>query len=517
MRIRVLLALVLLSAAASPAVGAEFVPGWDAEAVYDTNVFQTRDEDQFGRKIPKEDDFSLRTGPNLRIREKQGDLRYDVGYQLRYEEYARLDGISEFDHFADARGEWVMDDLTTFSLSDSFGYSSSLGGLFEAGLAGAAPIVIPARVRVTTNQGLVGMRRRLGPRWELTLNGQSDYYSFSGESDSSTDSSSHSMSGVLQVTRSLSRRLVAGFGGQFQRQTFDNGDVAPETSTDIYQGFGLLQYQFSRTLRFSANVGPAWSKADAVDVGDLEEPSYVPVDLASCPRREDGAPFTSQAQAAGFQTTGPRCNFLVFQDQAGRTFFPLRAADRIRVPFVGETEAEGQLSYFGRLSLDKQWSQWRGTLSYSRSASNGSGLGVSTIVDNLSGELTWTPTRHWTLKLLGGVSMQSAISELRVQQVALRPAVARIPIVSTDGIVTTTLATVGVPFEISSGDEIDNPIDVRTFRVELRGTRRISRNLTADASASYYQQKSSSDFADAKRNYYRVIVGVTWTFDPIPL
>ena len=50
------LAVLAVALVLAEAVGAaELVPGWTLEGVWSSNVFRSRDEDQFGNKIPKED------------------------------------------------------------------------------------------------------------------------------------------------------------------------------------------------------------------------------------------------------------------------------------------------------------------------------------------------------------------------------------------------------------------------------------------------------------------------------
>src|SRR5678815_505196 len=159
---RPLSAALGLLVVASAAQSAEFLPGWTVDGNWSSNVFRTADEDLSGRKIPKEDDFSVRTGPNVRLRDRTGDVTYDLDYTLRYEAFLRLDGINDWDHFANGRGDWSIDDRTSLSVSDSFADSASLSGLLDTNTAAAIAVVTGVRSRITTNDASASLRRRLG-------------------------------------------------------------------------------------------------------------------------------------------------------------------------------------------------------------------------------------------------------------------------------------------------------------------------------------------------------------------
>jgi hypothetical protein len=519
-----------LAAAAWPAGAAEFIPGWKLDPTWSSNVFRTTDEDQFGEPIPKEDDFSLRTGPDLRLREAQGDLTYDLKYQLRYEEYVRLNGISEFDHYVSARGDWNVSDRTTFSIANDFSDSASLNGLFQLDPTTAESIVRADRQRIVTNSAYTSTRHRLGPLWELTISGDHQLYDY--ESDDATDSTS--FSGNVQLTRGLTPRLVAGFGGTVQRQQFEQGDVSGEDSgTTFFQASGILNYQFSRTLRLFASAGPALSVPDEIDPTDVEVFEIQPFDINTCPVDSDGTRVIPIGQAERFLIRGDQCrarvgipgNLINPAFPASAVFEPALGQEqtRIAIPNNGDLGVENTLTYFARIGLEKQWRQMRGTLGYSRSASSGSGIGTSTLIDTFNAQLIYTPSPRWTFSVQAVASLQSAGAEANQQLVAVNAGLV-------DGVVVvgnvpglgTVVATADgvplpVPFELRAGEKIDNPIDIMTYRVELRADRRITRNLTANASATWYEQTNSGQLQDNRRVEYRAVLGLTWNFDAIPL
>lgn len=494
-------------------------------------------------EIPKEDDFSFRTGPDLRVREAQGDLTYDLKYRLRYEEFVRLNGISDFDHAVDASLAWNATDRLTLSASNVFVDSASLGAATEfLGTTPAQALIDPdivvraTRERVQRNAASTSARYRLGPLWELTVSGDHEYFEYEDE----FNADSMSINGSAQLTRGVTRRLVAGFGGSVQRQefTYDVANV-DDSGTSFAQAYAIANYQISPTLRLAASAGPALSMPDDVETEDVEVVSFQPWDITTCPQ-QDGTTVVPLGQAL-FQTLGRAggCRVLVRTGaelgvQPGNdnpfvpTVSPLQLSERVAIPFEGDTGIEDSLTYFARVSLEKQWKLWNATLTYSRSASSGSGLGTSTIVDAFSSELRWTPTQRMTLRLRGGMTMQSAVSEVNQQLVSVVPGVRNVTFQGAledgDGdptnnpvVQVTRPAVVPIPQAVISGEKIDNPIDVRSYRVELRGDYRVSHNLSANGSASWYRQTNSNEFQDSNREEFRVVLGMTWTFDPIPL
>src|SRR4030095_6917609 len=98
--------LGLVLAAALPARSAEFVPGWDVDLVYDSNVLRQV-------KGEEEGDGSGLTGPDLEVRTPLGDLTYDFKTQIRYENFGRLDAFdtnspSDFDYLGSRSASAVI-------------------------------------------------------------------------------------------------------------------------------------------------------------------------------------------------------------------------------------------------------------------------------------------------------------------------------------------------------------------------------------------------------------------------
>jgi hypothetical protein len=543
--------IALSTAWVLPAAAVEFVPSWDTDLIWDSNVFRT-DTDE-------ESDFQIRTGPDARLRDQKGDVTYDFYYQLRFEDYFRLNGVRDFDHFLNARGAWQMTANTRFSAYDNFAYTSNLGSLLE--FAGTGPneigVITPQRERVTINNASTELSHRLSPRWSLVTSMSHGLVEY--EETDQTDSTN--FSGVGQLLYGVSQRLTAGFGVQAQRQEFDAVNQAQEgTGSTFFQGFGVVEYRFSPTFTISANAGPAWSKADDVEDQGFTTVSYatlavpggvVAVNPDTCPI-VDGQPALLlgcstaiyRDQATGgevFQGLIPDGlgNFEVAfvspeycQDNPllclgvvgvspGANGVPLQSA---RVVPVDSQDNEGTLTYFARIRAEKKWRHWRAELGYQRSASSGSGVGVSTALDLFSGTLEWTPTRNWFVTLNASYSTQSSFGD---QQVPFAFAVEADTDIAPDftyefeddpGTPRTAVAEpLAVPTSLLT-TTTDSAIDIVTIRGTLRAQRRFGENLFVDATATYWRQKNQGDFQqERERQIITIGVGVTWRFDPIVL
>jgi hypothetical protein len=491
---RALVMLGLLSVVALPATAAEFVPGWDVTGVWDSNVFRTETD--------PEDDFSLRTGPILRLREEQGDFVYDLNYRVLYEAFAKINGANTFDQYASGSGTWTVTPNTRIFASDDFAYTSSLEGLFQT--TGDITTLVPRRTRVTANGAEASLTHQFGSVWEFRASVGSQIYDYRDPDQSDTTSTR----GTLQLTRSFTPRLIAGVGAQYQRQEFASVPANPGNGTTFYQGFGVLDYSISPTWKISVQAGPAWAVPDVSKVNSVNLPAFFNVDPTTCPKNAAGTPVFLQFPQSAADVCGPA--FYSFLGIPIAPFAPASPGDRTDVPFVGEQSVSGSLNYFGQIRIEKYWRQWRASLEYSRNASNGSGLSTSTTLDQLTGTVRWSPTRLWDVDFTAIYSLQASVSDVRQREVSLS--------IATDTqTFPGTVAVYGIPFEVGTGAKISSDAEVTAYFFRLNAVRRISRHLSLRGGASYWQQETGGLLQTARVPQYRVDVGFTWNFEPIPL
>lgn len=494
---RVLVILAALQVVALPAQAAELIPSWDLEGRWSSNVLNAVEDEQ--------SDFSIRTGPKVRVHEPKGDLVYDMFYQFLYEGFAQIEGLSDLsdaDQFFSGVGTWRVTPTTKVTATDSFAYTTSLDQVFDNGAL--ASTVTFGRERITTNNAQLSLIQDLSPRWQLQASVQNQLYHYQDPEQADTTATI----GTVQVTRALTRKFIAGVGTQFQRQEFAEVDQTPSRGTNVYQAFGVVNYTFSPTFRLNARVGPAFVQPDGVEIDNSPVLSYYAVNPSTCPTRTDGTPVVIQPAQSVAELCAP----------AFYTFFGIPVAQVAPastftdVPFVGDQNVDSSLNYFGTLSITKEWRQWDLMLGYTRSASNSSGLNGSTILDQFSGTLIWNPSPNWAVTLDTIYSKQSALSEGRQRQIALRPVTETRTL---QGLPVTT--TFGVPFEVGLGDKLSSQIDLTTAYFGITASRRLSRQLTLIGSATYWQQQTGGLLTDTTLRDVEFSVGVTWTFDPIPL
>lgn len=486
----VLLALCLV--AASSARAAEFLPSWSVDGVWDSNVLRTRDD--------ADSDFSVRTGPDLRVREKQGDLLFDVTYAPRYEAFATIDGINEFDHFVTANGSWRATPTTFISMSNDFAYSSSLGGIFETipGAINQVNVVTPTRERITTNYATVGVDHQLSRLWAVSLQGTSQFYEY--ENVFSSDSLANSVQ--LQVTRRITPRLITGLGTAVQRQDFQGTNGAPDSGTTFYQGFLVGSYDISPTFSITANAGPAWSDPDSVDVQSFAFLDYVPQTLPC---------------------SGGVCSQALYRSEPPGFVAPIvpgqNGAPPLTVSELTPAEVDGSLSYFGRVSIAKDWRDWSASAQFQRNASTTAGVGGSTILTAAYGRLRWKPSQMWFIEWGASYTLQEAANEITqpfVQQSfenIVPNAVLDLP-----GGGSRLFIADPVLVQRSASRAINNAIDITTMRFDLHAERMLRRHLRLEADVSYWQQDSKGDLvSEGTTEVWRIVLGFTWNFDAIPL
>ena len=102
--------------AAVPAGAAEFIPAGSRRTVWNSNVLRARQTSR--TQLRRRTTSRCARDPTCASARSKAISRYDLDYQLRYEAFARLNGISTFDHFANGeRG--VGDDGPTDGSSAS--------------------------------------------------------------------------------------------------------------------------------------------------------------------------------------------------------------------------------------------------------------------------------------------------------------------------------------------------------------------------------------------------------------
>jgi hypothetical protein len=70
---------------------------------------------------------------------------------------------------------------------------------------------------------------------------------------------------------------------------------------------------------------------------------------------------------------------------------------------------------------------------------------------------------------------------------------------------------------VDTGKSVSNAVDLTTIYFTLGGSRQISRRLSINGAASFWQQELGGALQKAQTQAIQVSIGFTWNFDPIPL
>jgi len=475
--------------------------GARGETGYNSNVFGGEDA---------EGDGNFEAGPTLELRQRRGELQWNLRYEPYYQVFYTLDDINAWFHEAEAEVLWRPTAGFEVFLADAFirkpvRASTLLTDTFDPLVQASA--VFENRF-FNRNFAEGGVRYSFTPRWlgEINLsNSLLDY-----DDPRFFDSTSTRIQAF--VRHAWSRRLDVGLGLSGTRQRFTRTG-SPDGGSDFVQVFGLFDYDISPTWRIRANAGPTLVMPLATDTPSaLAAPSVAvdgngelvgPADFASC---EPFGPFA-------FLTFQLSPEFLAL---CNATTGLAPTIGTVGVPFVGQPpeQAGDSLTYFANIAIEKEWSQLLGRLSYVRSASNTSGLGQSLITDVFAANFTWRPSDVWTVNLAAVFTQRESASD-NSSFFAVG-----IPAFSQDGfLILSNVAAVG--FEQSQSQTFQN------YGLRATASRRIGRHTRVFANVAF--QRIETDFEtqnpvtgettsrDRGFNRFVVGIGVSYEFSPIHL
>jgi hypothetical protein len=223
-----------------------------------------------------------------------------------------------------------------------------------------------------------------------------------------------------------------------------------------------------------------------------------------------------------------------FNDPLGFEAFTFVDTDGNGFPNTPTSQDTSTFTYFGTASLEKRWTRAITTgLSYRRSESGASGVGGSTILDNISARLNWRLSQVWQVSLRADWTQRESVAPTtQTWRVATDTPT------TTDFTAGGTRATVGsgtVPdlatmFSIptaapgvDTGQRVfrvlTQEINTRRWQIAAVATRKLSRRLDARFRLAYNQQTSDSGTRGSSSDFDNVtaILGITYVWDPVRL
>jgi hypothetical protein len=455
------------------------------------------------------------------VRQRQGDLRYSVQYSPRYEAFLDLDDANAFEHFATVAATWSVDRRTELHLDNRFSYSRGLRDVFEP--TGPDPEegeILIDREAVLRNAASASASRWLSPRTQLVMNLSQQYYDYEDEARSDATS----FRGGASLRRLLTQRQSAGFGLAVTRQDNLDTDFQEGRGTTFFETFALYDLVISRTLTFSLAAGPSWVLPDEFE----DDRTVLQYATTSASTPFGSVPFLADRASCSAEGVAGSCTGVAEafdRDTGDEVFVPVSAMPIISVPFQdGAPEADGNLTIFGNVSLSYRREPFAWTLGYTRRASNTSGLGTSTNLDVARATATWSPARRWLLNLRAAWQRQTSASEIPNVAALVADAGATVFLNANGAVVDDPadaefeVRNVALIDRVRTVDLIDDAVDTTSYTFDLRASHNLTRQLRLQGVASYWYQTSGGETgSDTQRQSLRFELGVTWSFDPIPL
>jgi hypothetical protein len=499
-------AALLLGTSLPASAGVELLLGWDARTNWNSNVL--RDE------TDEESDFSIYTGPDLVLRSRTGDLRYDLSYRPRYEAFLELEDADAFEHYAEGELDWSITRRTELSLSNRFAQTRTLGQLLED----PDPVLLEGEVvidrsEILRNTSSAALVHQLSARNSLDVNVNYGLFEY----DNERRSDARSLGGSATVRRALDRRQTAGIGAAITRQDFLESIDRPESGTTIFEGFAVYRAILSRSVTFSLSGGPRWSLQDELDA-EQPFPQYATT----------GNGFLFRASCAA---PGAACT----EEEARAPFFlsdftqvppqPVASVPITSLTFEdGAPEEELALNYSAAAVLAYRRERYGAELSYTRRENPNSGTGLSTNLDVVSLRGSWEPARRWRLSFVASWQKQASDSSFprRVGVLSADGATVfldadRNPVADPADAVF-AVADVGEFVVLRSVGEGSSEFESTAYRVALRADHDLTRRLKLRAGAFWWQQTTEQTGAVNRTiENIRFELGFTWTFTPIVL
>ena len=480
-----LIGLCLLSGSAG---AVEAVLGVEGQTNYNSNVFYQSTDVQ--------GDGSLRMGPTVALRDQTGQLNWEISYRPSYEAYYTLHGINSVYQLGNGSLSWKPSAATEFYANDSFSYTPTRTSNFQTNQPGllSTPGPVFSNNFVTQNNGVVGLRHALTPRWlsELSIsNGLANYQG---------SRFSNSMSTVAQAFAtyawSPTDRIGTGLGAT--RQTTEPPIGSKKIGTNYYQLYGIWNHDFSPTWSLNLNAGPTLVDPDKRDLVTTRENAFLfarrtlngelqPLDGGNC------TPFEGILVAEGCLTF-PVDATLVDLAQTGT------------LTQIGPAPKSGGMSitYFANISMTKRWTWFDASVNFVRSASNTSGFAQSLITDSLTFTGDWNPSPLWELTVTGIFTRQQSDSNVSFVLTQVEP----VPIFG--GLLTGAEAQGLRTFTQKSG------LQVLNYGLSTQLNRKITRRTYVYGRASYEKQTTKRDIVGSfNTDRYIVTIGFRYEFDPI--
>jgi len=548
------IALLLLPAAAA---AQQLEYGVRSQVGWTDNVYATAED----TSLEPVDDYSMRLSPWGRLSDFDGNFTWQLRYQPSYEHYLQETDRNGFDHDTGGYAAWRVGPRTTLFANGSYQAYESLVRFNENTGNPADPAVLRSRQdKITGGVGGLGVTHELTPRDSLVLS--TSYTIRTYEDQNNNDLESYVLGGNWKHT--LNERTKVGLSGAWIRQSFAR-QVGDDAITNYYNLSGLIEHQFSRSLRFELSAGPAVIDSNQELVNFVPQygvrafgqtnPTFAAVDANSCALLNDTLPLNEDETSPtynphvtrfGFADCGLNSNRALSRGELELLGYPRGAplvpggrtnqiakltefgdpyeldSNGLLVPLEEGDFGDPDVTYFARAALYKDWERWHTELSYERANSDSGDYGASSVQDSFTTSLRWEPAQHWRVTLSGVYSLVDQANDVVIPKAQIVENEAAPPGVDS----VSDLATV----QRLVAEVDDNAVSYTSMGVSLSASRRLTQYSSIFGSVYWYQQRQEVDLDDSlsflpgassdssRTNRWNTLtfwVGVDWQFETI--
>lgn len=507
--------LVCFQAGSSFAVDAKF--GTRAIGTWTDNLFFTADE-----APGRQDEFTVRLSPWMSLEDLNGKVTWYARYQPSWEHFLDHEDLSGFDHDFDGRLTWQFSPKTSIRIDESFSRYRNVSRFNEvSGVDAADPaaVLLDIRSRFARNDLTAMLRHQLSKRGSVLMSGQYSTWDFSDEARA--DRGTFRLGANYRFA--LSKRLGAGAGISWNRQDVEASPTQDARVTEFYNASVLMDFAWDDTFTFDASIGPTSVRSDEkapVPPPDRLVSRYPTrtdedgvarfLDATTCPTLSDGTPFVSAD-----------CDALPGVSGAADT-----AGIANRISLFGELEEPAQTSttFFADIGLLKEWSDWTFSLRYRREDDTTTGLGATSIIDIVTGRLTWKVTRRLSFELINQWTQREQESTFNQVVVGLDTPGCLSPgllFLGDNCLFFTTAGAALAPLAAAQTTSLraittKRKTDLTTYRAILLGRYQINKRVAFFGRLFYYREKTSSNFGFQRQaDQFTVWIGLDYEFEPI--
>jgi|GEM_PF-4299934 len=521
---------VLLAFAAIPAQGQELIFGANVGARWDSNV----------NNLPNGDsDFSARVGPEVRLRETQGDLTYDLHYVPTYQAYSRFANLDDWDQLVNSTVSYQLGLATSIQFKDIFDYAPVATNFLQqltspTGVPlGTQVVNTIGRYNVVVNTASLDLQHRWSELWLSDLTVTSFYYD-----PRVTDGiSSNTTTGSGSLTYAVTQRDYMGGAGSVTSQQFGSNSFQNATTSYFYNISGVWNHEFSPTWSLKMQAGPTYVDAGTVSTASNASVPQFPVSVNGVPALIDFRSCPTGAAASGVPSGRSLLNLCgpptllatsLVTTIAGipvnlpvTSPTPSQLASSTVVPIQGLSQgSQTSLTYFANILMTKRWETVTATLGYSRSAGSSGVFSSSTEADTINGGLVWQASPVWTTSLNVFWTDQSSSSNNTTgfQEIVQPFPYSGFTLNPVTPINTHTPQAAGIIAVQQRGT-----INVYQWVVGLHSDYRLTKRLSLFGNFFYLNQSSSQqggqglNLSNLDYNATRIDLGFHYEFDPIHL